>query len=146
MHGSERGFVTRLIVRSYEADGFGHVNNAIYVQYLEAARGDLVRAMGHGYAMFHEWGACPVVRRLQVEYVTPARVDDELEIEIGVVELRRTQFELCYELRNRQTGQVVATARTLHAFVNPASAVVRVPEPFARTLAHYRVGESTRST
>ena len=38
-------FVTRFTVRTYEVDGFLHVNNAVYAQYLEAARGDFIRAI-----------------------------------------------------------------------------------------------------
>ena len=124
-----RPFLTSLVVRTYELDGFRHVNNAVFVQYLEAARGDFVRAIGMTYAKFPEWGACPVVVHLDLDYGAPAVADEELTIELRVTVWRRTQFEIEYEVC-RTDGTTVARARTRHAFVNPEGTPVRVPAEF----------------
>ncbi len=124
-----RPFLTSLVVRTYELDGFRHVNNAVFLQYLEAARGDFVRAIGMSYAKFHEWEACPVVVRLEVDYGAPAVADEELAIELTVISWRRTQFEIRYHFR-RADGATVADALTRHAFVSPAGAPVRIPAEF----------------
>ena len=68
-------FVTRLRARTYELDGFRHVNNAVFVQYLEAARGDCVRSVGLEYADFHRWQAFPIVRRVEVRFHRPIQAD-----------------------------------------------------------------------
>ncbi len=124
-----RPFLTSLVVRTYELDGFRHVNNAVFVQYLEAARGDFVRAIGMSYAKFHEWGACPVVVHLELDYDSPATADEELTIELRVVDWRRTRFVIEYRAR-RADGTSVARALTRHAFVSPEGAPVRVPDEF----------------
>ena len=125
-----RTFTTEITARSYELDGFRHVNNAVFAQYLEAARGDWFRAMGIGYAKFHEWAAYPVVTRLTVEYRTPARADDELEIDLRLASMRRTQFLVRYEIRHGHRVTVVVRAETRHAFVAPSGNPVGVPEEF----------------
>jgi acyl-CoA thioester hydrolase len=132
--------VTSFVVRTYELDGFRHVNNAVFVQYLEAARGDFVRAVGLGYAKFHEWAACPVVVRVEVDYATPAAADELLTIELRISAWRRTQVEFAYEVR-RADGATVARAMTRHAFVNPDGAPVRVPDEFRRAVEAWAIPE-----
>jgi acyl-CoA thioester hydrolase len=119
-----------MIVRSYEVDGFRHVNNATYMQYLEAARGAFLRAIGLGYAKFHEWEAYPVVVHAELDYESSARADEELEIEVTLAEWRRTQFKMTYQIRNVQTGVRIVRAETHHAFTDPQGRPKRVPDAF----------------
>ncbi len=120
---------TSFTVRSYELDGFRHVNNAVFVQYLEAARGDFVRAVGLGYARFHAWAAYPVVVRVEVDYLAPVAADETLTVELHMREWRRTQFAIEYEVQ-RSDGEGVARAMTRHPFVDPEGSPIRVPTEF----------------
>lgn len=136
-------FTTRLTVRSYEVDGFRHVNNATMIHYLEAARGDLLRALGLWYECFHRWKAYPVVVRLEMTYCAPAYADDLLEIEVTLREWKRTQFVMSYCVRRAENGEVLARAQTHHAFVNPEGKPIRVPEPFRiafENASHFSTG------
>jgi len=135
-------FTSRLVVRSYEVDGFRHVNNANIVHYLEAARGEVLRAVGLGYAQFHIWGAYPVVIHLVVDYLAPAFADDPLEIEVTLEEWKRTQFVMSYRIRHAETQVLIARAETHHAFVNPAGKPIRVPEPFRAAFERMNPAES----
>ena len=121
---------TRLVVRSHEVDGFRHVNNAVFVQYLEAARGDHILAVGLEYADFHRWQAYPVVARLEAEYAAAALADDILEIETNVKEIKRTRFAVRYEIRRPKDNALILRAKTIHAFVNPDGKPVRTPQEF----------------
>lgn len=122
-------FQTCFTVRTCELDGFRHVNNAVFVQYLEAARGDFVRTVGLAYANFHEWEAYPVVVRVEVDYLASAVADEEIAIELRLTEWRRAGFTIHYEVR-RSDGGCIARAMTRHAFVNGAGTSVRVPQAF----------------
>ena len=130
-------FTTRFTVRTYEVDGFLHVNNAVFVQYLEAVRGEFIRALGLGYAKFHEWRAWPVVRRLTITYESPARADDELVVDLVLSELRRAQFTVQYDLRRASDGNRVARAETQHAFTDPSGRIIRVPDAFREAAQRY---------
>lgn len=136
-------FTTRLTVRSYEVDGFRHVNNATMVHYLEAARGEMLRALGLRYKCFHRWGAYPVVVRLEMTYCAPAYADDLLEIEVTLREWKRTQFVTSYRVRRVENGEVLARAETHHAFVNAEGKPIRIPEPFRdafKNASHLSIG------
>ena len=45
-------FETDIKVRSYELDSFGHVNNANFLNYLEAARGNFLEEYGLSFKHF----------------------------------------------------------------------------------------------
>ncbi len=66
-------FTHRLRVRAYECDSLGHVNNSVYLQYLQQLTLD-----AHGWR--DDSAAFPTPRALSVEYQTPARYGDELDV------------------------------------------------------------------
>jgi acyl-CoA thioesterase FadM len=72
-------FAERARVRAYECDSLGHLNNAVYIQYLLQATLDAVGAAGGE-------GALPTARKLAIEYHTPARYGDELDIATWVID------------------------------------------------------------
>lgn len=71
--------VTRIKVRGYHLDFYGHVNNARYLELLEEARWRMLE----GAASLKDWqarGLGLVVVRIEIDYRRPATLDDELEI------------------------------------------------------------------
>src|SRR5438874_9894812 len=62
-------YVMRLRVRHYETDALGHVNNAVYLNYLEQAAIEHAAAMGFGQARLAELGGFFVVRRHEIDYL-----------------------------------------------------------------------------
>ncbi|MDA1191596.1 MAG: thioesterase family protein [Candidatus Poribacteria bacterium] len=125
-----RTYTARITVRSYEVDGFEHVNNAIFVNYLEGARGQFLLDIGLGYAQFRKWNAFPVVTKVSLEYLASARVDEELLFIMRYSPIKRTQFRMEYTVRNAASGAVIAVGETHHAFVDYEGRSVRVPEEF----------------
>lgn len=69
-----------LTVRSYECDSYGHVNNAVYLNYLEVARHELLAALGMDYAAMRAAGFGLVVARIDIRYRRPALAGDELTL------------------------------------------------------------------
>ncbi|MCK5738734.1 acyl-CoA thioesterase [bacterium] len=119
-----------LTVRSYELDSFGHVNNAVYLQYLEFARGEFMRQLGQSFNDFQRWNAFPYVIKINIEYKAPAFCDDELEISGKVIRWSRTSFTLAKEIRNITSGKLLTTAEVVLAFVNDRSRPCRIPQQF----------------
>jgi acyl-CoA thioester hydrolase len=79
---SSRGqeHLATLIVRSYECDSYGHVNNAVYLNYLEFARHEMLAAIGMDYAAMRASGFGLVVARIDIRYRRQAVERDELTI------------------------------------------------------------------
>ena len=127
-----------LRVRSYELDSFGHVNNAVYLQYLEAARADYMTQVGLRFADFQQWGAVPVVTKATLEYKSFLVADDEVLVHGEVTDLRRARFAINYRMvRALASGRsaddsLVLTARTEFVFVNHDGKPCGVPQAFRR--------------
>jgi len=84
-----------LPVRVYfeDTDFSGLVYHASYLRWCERGRSDYLRLVGNEHRALIEGGegAEPsvfVVRRMQLEYLRPARIDDVLEVETRVAEVR----------------------------------------------------------
>lgn len=81
------GAVFSVPVRIYYADtdAGGVVYYANYLRYMERARNDWLRGMGHDVGGLAEnEGLVFVVRRVCLEYLAPARLDDLLTVTAGV--------------------------------------------------------------
>ncbi len=70
-------FETRMEVRDYECDIEGIVNNANYLHYTEHTRHLFLKSLGVSFADMHARGTDAVVARMNLQYKTPLRCDDE---------------------------------------------------------------------
>jgi len=69
-----------------DTDAGGVAYHANYLKWAERGRTESLRAMGLPHsAMMARYNAMLVVRRIEVEYVAPARLDDALEVATRVV-------------------------------------------------------------
>lgn len=72
-------FETVMQVRDYECDIEGIVNNANYLHYTEHTRHLFLKSRGLSFAQMHEKGVDAVVARMNLQYKTPLRCDDEFQ-------------------------------------------------------------------
>lgn len=115
---------------SYELDSFGHVNNAVYLQYLEKARNDFMLQRGLEFQDFFRWKKFPLVRKASLSFFSPARAGEWLCITGKVASHSATSFTLEYEIRTEPGGRRILQAETSHVFVNENNRPVRIPEDF----------------
>jgi acyl-CoA thioester hydrolase len=116
---------TELVVRTYECDAYGHVNNANYLHYLEYARHEYLKAIGFDYAGCVARGYGLYVTRAEIDFRHPAFFDDRLTIESEAVKKGVVSGTLAQTIRHDDT--VVATARISWAFVDSAGKPTRIP-------------------
>jgi acyl-CoA thioester hydrolase len=80
-----------------DTDAAGIVYYANYLRFTERARTDMLRLMGISQRELHgRLGLSFAVRHCEIDYLTPARLDDEIEVhttllEIGGASLRARQ-------------------------------------------------------
>ena len=97
-------------VRVYwdDTDAGGVVYHAQYLAFMERARSEWMRAIGHGQELLRERdGLVFVVRAMQVDFRSPARLDDALQVSVELRECRRASLLLRQEIRRthrRGTG------------------------------------------
>ena len=74
----------RLRVYYEDTDAGGIVYHARYLAFAERARTEALRALGVPHAeLVEQHGSIFVVRRVEMEYLRPARLDDELDVLTG---------------------------------------------------------------
>ena len=115
-------FSHQLEVRFRDCDAMGHVNNAVYLTYLEEARFHHWRASGIARRALNSAPASDagvpddvpgvILARVEIDYRRPAKYGDLLRIDIGVAAIGRTSFTYEYEILDASNA-VIATARTV---------------------------------
>ena len=118
---------TRLRVIYGDTDQMGVVYYANYLRFFEASRNEFIRAKGLRYRDFEEAYALRLpVTEASVSYRSPARYDDLLVLEVGLAEVRRASARFGYRLLRE--GELLATGHTVHACVDLAGKVQRLPQ------------------
>ncbi|BAZ16954.1 hypothetical protein NIES4071_88320 [Calothrix sp. NIES-4071] len=114
-------FQTLLRVRHYEMDALGHVNNAVYQNYLEQAAIEHSEALGFNFEVYQELGGVFVMRRVEIDYLRPAVASDTLEITTWLEEIRGTRARRRYEIRKQNQNDLLVTAEALWVWVETKS-------------------------
>jgi acyl-CoA thioester hydrolase len=114
-----------LKVRTYECDSYGHVNNANYLNYLEFARYEFLKAIGFDYPEVIRAGYGLLVARIEIDYKRPAVVDDELRIRTYPVKKGAVSGIFAQEIRRGE--DLIAEAKVTWASVDSAGLPVKLP-------------------
>jgi acyl-CoA thioester hydrolase len=112
---AEYVYTHRLRVRFAETDAMGIVHHSRYLPYLEEARVEYLRAIGHPYHEIHESGTDLAVLEAFVQYRRPLRFDDLVDVHLRMAQATRTTFQMAYLLC--VDGIAHATAVTVHGAV-----------------------------
>ncbi|MDF7798850.1 acyl-CoA thioesterase [Pontiellaceae bacterium B1224] len=85
-------FQTEMMVRDYECDIQGIVNNSVYQNYLEHCRHEFLHEMGINFTQMHEEGVDAVVTKVELEYKFPLMPRDEFVVKLGMHKQGRVRF------------------------------------------------------
>ena len=102
-------FVHTERVRFRDLDAMNHVNNAVFLTYLEQARFHFLEQLGLARRQ-HEPPL--ILARVEIDFRSPAAFGDVIEIGVRAGHVGTKSFELEYELRVAE--RVVAQARSVH--------------------------------
>ena len=110
-----------------DTDAAGIVYYANYLKFAERARTDMLRDLGvsHADMMKHD-GLVLVVRRCEVDYLKPARLDDLLTVETSVTKLGGASVELAQ--RVSRDGETLVDLKVLVVCVGKDGRPARIPD------------------
>jgi acyl-CoA thioester hydrolase len=74
----------KFVVRDYECDLQGVVNNANYQHYLEHARHQFLITKGVSFVQLHDEGIDLIVTKVEIEYKFPLRSNDEFIVTVAI--------------------------------------------------------------
>lgn len=94
-----------------DTDAGGVVYHARYLHFLERARTEWLRALGHGQQQLRERdGVIFVVHRMEIVFNAPARLDDLLLASVEVTQARGASFTLRQTLRRDGSDPLLVEA------------------------------------
>ena len=117
-----------------DTDFSGVVYHANYLKYFERARTEWLRSLGcDAQIMQREYGVAFTVRRMEIDFLKPARMDDMVEASVAIGQVKRVHFMMDQEAR--VAGEPIARARVQIACIAPGNyAPVRIPAPLLEKL------------
>jgi acyl-CoA thioester hydrolase len=110
-----------------DTDALGIVYYVNYLKFAERARTEMLRLHGHDqYDLLAEQGIGFTVRRCEVDYHAPARLDDVLEVRSSLDTLRGASLNLNQSVM--RDGVLLAQLKLKIACVDAVGKAVRVPD------------------
>lgn len=126
-------------VRWSDCDPLGIIWYGAYLKYFEVAEHEMMRAAGLPFETLRVDRGVQIPRKaFQVEFHSPAQMDELLEVQVGVAKIGNTSLTFRYEVYNAQTHEHRASA-TL-TVVNVVKETIEkrpIPDWLRETLAPY---------
>lgn len=125
----------RLMARVYYADTdfSGVVYHARYLEFFERGRSDFLRLVGVHHTELadgkHGEKIAWVVRRMEIDFVAPARIDDVLTVDTRTESISGARIVMAQELKRGET--VLVRARVEAAIMSEAGKPRRFPKEWA---------------
>jgi acyl-CoA thioester hydrolase len=101
-----------------DMDAFQHVNNTVYLRWMESARIAYFERLELANRMLGE-GIGPILARTEIDYRRPVTYPDTVTIAVGVTRVGSSSFAMSYTLTSeKQGGAVVAEGHTVQVLIN----------------------------
>ena len=97
-------------LRFSDTDALGHVNNSVYLSYLEVARIAYLKDV-LGAVETKQFGV--ILARVEIDYKSPAFHHETLSVGIKVTELGGASMLMEYRIEEKKTHRLVAQAKTV---------------------------------
>jgi acyl-CoA thioester hydrolase len=136
-------FSIRKRVEWRDIDSLWHVNNAMYLAYLEDAGIQVCDAHGWTMQRMKEEGFGILARRHRIEYRQPAQMGDELDVSTWFSDAQRSTAVRHYAIRRASDAELLVRARTLYVWFDVNTGrPVRIPAHFLAEFADNMAGRN----
>lgn len=127
--------VAEIQTRFRDTDAMGHVNNAVYLSYLELARMEYVNRV---FNVTHYSGVDFILARAEVDYRSPTMPGEKLRVGVRVTRVGGASFDFEYRVEEAVSARLVAEAKTVQVcFDYKAGKVKRLSEKFLKMVREY---------
>lgn len=132
-------FKHTLRVRSYEVDWAGIVHNAVYLQYYEVSRIEYLKHLGIevSYQNINTQSRIVIVRN-EINYKSPARFDDILDIHVRISEIGNTSFTFESIIINPKEKKYISDNLSVHVWLDEKTGEpMNVPKDFVHVIKSF---------
>jgi acyl-CoA thioester hydrolase len=139
-------FELEMMVRDYECDIQGIVNNSVYQNYLEHARHEFLHDVGLNFTQLHDDGIDAVVTGIQMDYKLPLKPRDEFIVQLGMHKQGRVRFVFDQAIVRKADGKQVLKAEVTGVLTRNGKPIAPdlFDEVFAAQGWDFEVAESPR--
>lgn len=125
LDGTEHVFPVRVYYE--DTDALGIVYHANYLRFVERARTEMMRLLGTEHSrILEETGVAFAVRRTEIDFKRPARLDDLLEVRSRIMDIRGASLDLEQTVRRATTDLVTISIKLV--CINRIGQPVRLPK------------------
>jgi len=118
-----------------DLDQLGHVNNAVYLNYIGDCGLRALASLGWPLDRLSSEGVGIVARAHRLEYKAPALLGDELEVATWLTDVKGKTATRHSTIKRLCDGQLLMRSRTVHVWVDLRTGrPVQVPEGFVEAL------------
>ncbi len=121
-------FNTNINIRGYELDSFGHLNNAVYINYLEQARWEILNLSGY-LKSFRSSGLLLVVVDTHIRYMKELQLFDNIEIQTKIV-VESPFIIFKHHIINKENNNKHARATIKTILIDQNRLPIDIPEEF----------------
>ena len=84
------------------------IHHSNYIKWMEEARIEYMDSLGFGFVKVEELGIMSPVAGITINYKSPVRFGDIVDITVSITRYSGVIQEIAYEINNRTTGQLSA--------------------------------------
>jgi acyl-CoA thioester hydrolase len=117
-----------------DTDAGGVVYYANYLRYLERGRTEYLRERGFSVRELREMGYLIPVMRLELDYLSPAVLDDLIRVDTTVLEITGATFTLDQRVVRVADGKPLLESKVTLACLGPGQIARRLPKELLRAL------------
>ena len=139
MSKSDFKFHTGLRVRWMECDAQRIVFNGSYLNYLEVGQAEYFRNLGFSIYRIAQRGYFDsAVVTVTVEYKSPARVEDDIDVFVAVTNIGNTSLTLDAEIYLQSSDRLLTTIHAVYVGYDASTGETRpVPDAIRRLIGHF---------
>jgi len=103
-------FTTDIQMRFRDIDGMGHVNNAVYLSYVELARTQFYMHRANKRTLDE---IDFILAHVEIDFESQATWGDQIQVAVWPSKIGNSSFTLSYEVKEKQSGRILARAKSV---------------------------------
>jgi len=103
-------FTTDIQMRFRDIDGMGHVNNAVYLSYVELARTQFYMHHANRRSLDE---IDFILAHVDIDFESQATWGDQIQVTVWPSKIGNSSFTLSYEIKEKKSGRILARAKSV---------------------------------
>ncbi len=121
-------FETELTARTYECDLYGHVNNAAFLNYFEAARVEFLEYLDLTLSSLMNSGFLLPIVRIQIDYKKPVYAGEKLKVSVEWKKSGKSSTTFIQKVIKKDSDKLAAIAEVTWVVTDLNGKPIAMPE------------------